>query len=85
MNKNTIWFQNYRVLLKYPNEFFPDVKMSTERRLNALVRASLYIGVLMTVLKRDTLYLYIPILMGVVSFFIYEFDENRGKKEEKSK
>jgi hypothetical protein len=80
---NTIWFKNFSVLLKYPNEFFPNEKMSKTRRLNSLVRAAMYIGVILTVLKRDTLYLYIPILMMVVTYLMYEYEPTKHSKKEK--
>lgn len=79
---DTIWFKNFGVLLKYPNEFFPDEKMSKARRLNALVRASIYVGLILTILKRDTLYLYIPILMMIITYLMSEYQPIKEETKE---
>jgi hypothetical protein len=67
------WKDNPQVLLdeNFITNFFPKKTQTISEQLNALMRLSIYSGVLIALYKRDLSYLSIPLVFGVVSIFIY--------------
>ena len=76
-----IWFKDMQILVRGDrlSEFFPNEEMTTIEKLNAIMRMTLYIGVLMAVLCRNYLYLYIPIITAGITYAIYTV---QGDKKE---
>lgn len=86
-NKNTvdnksdnIWFKDPKVLFLRERiaEFFPNEDMTTVEKLNALMRMTIYMGVLLAVLCRNYLYLYIPVICAGLTWAIYSVQIQSG-------
>ena len=71
-NKNNredkIWFENIEILVHRDklDKFVPSKDMSYIQKSNSLVRLSIYVGIIFSVLSKNYLYLYIPI--GIMTF-----------------
>ena len=59
-----LWYDNYKILFENPDEFYPSYDMNLIDKLNAIMRLSLYIGIILTLITFNYLYLYIPIGIG---------------------
>ena len=56
-------------------DFIPDIKASTEERINAIVRFSLYFSIVLMIFKNNYRYSYIFVATLIISYFFY--DTNR--------
>ena len=56
-------------------DFIPDIKASTEERINAIVRFSLYFSIVLMIFKNNYRYSYIFVATLIISYFFY--DNNR--------
>lgn len=67
------WKDDPKILLNenFISNFFPKKHQNISEQLNALMRLSLYSGVLISLYKRNLSYLSIPLAFGVVSIFLY--------------
>lgn len=81
-----IWFQDPKILVIKGRvaEFFPNEEMSTVEKLNALMRMTIYMGVLLAVLCRNYLYLYIPVVCGGLTWAIYSV-QMQGSDDDKER
>jgi len=74
------WYDNIKVLIEKDKikEYFPTKEMSIERKLNSLVRCSLYMSFLLSVLTNNINYIFVLILTLFITYMIYIFrkDEN---------
>lgn len=72
MDDITILFRSDRLI-----EFYPNEKMSYNEKLNAVMRFSIYLTILLFLFKENYLFFYIIIFVGVLSFFLKKnFVEN---------
>jgi len=71
--KDEFWYDNIEVLFKLNriDEFFPTTDMSIEEKLNSLVRLSIYISLILTSYSLNSKYLYIAIIVMVLTAIIY--------------
>ena len=53
-------------------EFFPNPTLSFPEKLNALVRLSFYISIILMIFFGNYLYIYIPIVVLAFTFLIYK-------------
>lgn len=67
------WYNDFNILFKQENltKFFPDYKMTLIEKLNALTRLSIYLGLILYVITKKYQYLYIPIIILSITYFIY--------------
>ena len=68
------WYNDYNILFKQDKltEFFPDYRMTLIEKLNAIVRLSIYLGIILYIVSKRYQYLYIPIIiMGITGFIYY--------------
>jgi hypothetical protein len=93
-SSDSFWFENPEVIWQSDRliEFFPTAKLSLEERLNAIVRLSIYISVILSVYKSEMRFVAIAILTGLFTYYIYinrpikakrdveTFDENGNEK-----
>ena len=68
-------------------DFIPDIKASTEERINAIVRFSLYLSIVLMILKNNYRYSYIFVATLVITYFFYDtnrenFVSNNNSEEE---
>ena len=75
LESDPFWSTNPHILYQYQRitEFFPVAEMTLVEKLNALQRLSIYLGVILTFACRNYTYLFIPIIMGIVTFSIYTY------------
>jgi len=80
---DTIWYKNIDILYKNDKliEFFPTEDQSLEDKLNAIMRLSIYISILLYFnYNQDSKYLLIAPFIGILTMYIYS---NKPIKEEK--
>lgn len=73
MGNDNFWLDDYKILF-YGNkltEFFPTIGMTLIEKLNAIFRLSIYLGILLYLFTGNYLYLYIFLVIGVFTIFIY--------------
>lgn len=91
-----IWFKDLRGFMTESNflTFFPSSAMTLAEQLNALMRFTIYLSLIVYLVKNDTTIFFAPILMGVLSYAIYTVDkkhkvndkrviENMGMREDR--
>ena len=83
-NRDKFWLNNPKILLdsRRISEFYPSDKMSSVEQLNAVVRFSLYLSLLLMLLKLNVNYVFILLFSLLATYIIYNFDE-KIKKDEK--
>ena len=67
------WIEDYKILF-YKDRltyFFPTINMSLVEKLNAIFRMSVYLSILLYLLTNNYLYLYIMIVIGLFTCFIF--------------
>jgi len=67
------WLIDYKILF-YKNkltDFFPTIEMTLIEKLNAIFRMSIYLSILLYLLTNKYIYLYIMIIVGIFTCFIY--------------
>ena len=70
------WFQdlsNTIFNLNYVLKIVPETTMTYPEKINSLVRLSLYIGLILGLFYSNYLYLYIPIITMIMTYFLYIF------------
>ena len=69
------WFDNIKILIEKDKiqEYFPTKKMSIERKLNSLVRCSLYITFCLSVLNNNINYIFVFLGTAFITYLIYIF------------
>ena len=77
--KDIFWFKDPQILFQKDRlkEFFPIKDMTNIEKLNALLRLSIYLGILLTIVTQNYMYLYIIVITGLLTIFLYE-----NKKED---
>lgn len=80
------WLNDYSILYRADKvtEFFPTISMNLAEKLNALVRLSIYLGVILLLIKGNYLYLYIPLITMAASVVIYKtYSKSEGYEQNK--
>ena len=80
LNKNKdidgdkFWSENFSIIYQSDRltEFFPNYQMTMIEKLNALTRMSIYLGIVLSILLRNYLYLYIIVIGFLGSYFVYK-------------
>ena len=80
------WFQdlgNTIFNLDYSLKIFPDSDMTYAEKINTLVRLSIYIGLILGLFYKNYLFLYIPIIVMVMTYLLYIFriDQLEGLRQ----
>jgi len=79
------WLNNPAILIDKNRltEFFPNRDMTRVEQLNAIVRFSFYLSLLLVIYRQNINYLYIGIVSLVLTFAIYKYDPNlKGDERE---
>lgn len=68
------WMDNYKILFLKDKltEFFPTMSMTLIEKLNSIFRMSIYLSILLYLLTNNYLYLYVMIIIGAFTIFIYK-------------
>lgn len=74
-----VWFQDVHGFMTEKNfmNFFPNSEMNFSEQLNALMRFALYLAAVLLLIKKDTNVLFIPIVMALITYFMYTADAKR--------
>lgn len=75
------WFHNFRILTSNYQNIFPRPRMLYAEKVNSLVRMSIVVGLVLSVVYYNHLFLYIPILMMLLTYILYLFREQELKSE----
>lgn len=73
------WATNPLVLIhpKYLHRFFPSDRLHTAARMNAVMRCALYISILISSIRKEPIWLLIPLITaGVTASWMYHEDPN---------
>lgn len=72
---NTYWFQNVGLILDLDkaDQFYPKSGMTYAQKVNALVRGSIYFGVILSLINANYLFLYIPVVIMIMTYVNYLF------------
>ena len=83
-NRDKFWLNNPKIIMdsRRISEFYPSNQMTRVEQLNALVRFSLYLSVLLMLLKLSMNYIFIFLFSLLATYIIYHFDENMKKDEQ---
>jgi hypothetical protein len=75
IDMNTYWFQKIQLLLDInkSDQFYPKSGMTYARKVNALVRGSIYLGVILSLIKTNYLFLYIPVTVMILTYVNHLF------------
>lgn len=81
--KDIFWLNKPNILIdpNRLNEFFPHPIMTEVEQLNAITRFSIYLGVILALIKLNLNYLYIPVVGFIVTFLIYNNNSELKKNE----
>ena len=71
-NSDSFWAENINILFQTDrlSEFIPLDNMSYNEKLNSIVRFSIYLSLLLFILKGNFLFFYIPIFICVLTYFL---------------
>lgn len=77
------WFEDPSVLLslRYLSSFFPTPEMNLIEKLNSIMRMTLYLGVILMLIRKNYLYLYIPIIAAGFTIGAFYYDEEVVQKQ----
>ena len=83
--KDKFWYTDPMVLCqrKRFTEFFPTPNLTLDEKLNALVRLSFYIAIVLLVFYGNYLYLYIPIFFLIFTYLIFNANLKNLQEEDK--
>ncbi len=79
-HETVFWYDNIYILFENLESFFPTYDMDLTQKLNAIMRLSIYAGIVLTLLTNNYLYLYIPVAIGIFTIFIQR--GNKGRLEQ---
>ena len=81
MDTDPFWITDIKIIIESNrlSEFIPLKDLSFNRKLNSIVRFCLYLGLILSVLKRNYLYLYITFFGFILTYIIYTFSDNKEK------
>jgi len=67
---NELWYNNPNIILKNLDEFFPDNHLNLPKKINSIVRFSIYFSILIIILGYNINYLYFSLLLIIISYLI---------------
>lgn len=82
----TIWFQNiwgFFTDTQHFLDFIPDRSMNLVEQLNAVFRFSLYLTVLLLIIKKDLRSIFIMVFVGLITWVIYVQDVSNNNMKGK--
>lgn len=72
---DVFWTEDYKILFTGDNipKFIPNAQMTTIEKLNALMRLGIYLGLALYLFTGIIEYLYIILIVGLLTYFIYKY------------
>ena len=65
-----LWYQNPEILLNNLDQFIPNNKLSKVENLNSIARFSIYLAIILLILKQDNKWLIISLLLLFISYYL---------------
>ena len=62
------WFDNPKILLQNLDEFIPERKLGFIKNINSIIRFTIYYSILIILLEYNINYLYISLLLIIISY-----------------
>jgi hypothetical protein len=77
-NRDKFWLEDPKILIRSDRlvEFSPTFDMTTVEKLNSIVRLSLYIGIVLTMISKKFFYIYAPLIIMGFTCLIYKTHDN---------
>jgi hypothetical protein len=75
------WLDNLNEL--FNPILYPNINMSLDEKLNAIIRLILFIGIISTFIFNDSRYILFVFIIMIISIFIYNYQIEKNKKIEK--
>ena len=75
------WLDNLNILT-IPI-LIPDINMSFEDKLNAIIRGLLFLGIILTLVFNDSKYILFVLIIMIISIIIYNYQYEKTKQIEK--
>jgi hypothetical protein len=72
---DVFWTEDYKILFTGDNipKFIPNAQMTTIEKLNAIMRLGIYLGLALYLFTGTIEYLYIILIIGLLTYFIYKY------------
>jgi hypothetical protein len=65
-----LWYQDFRVLLDEPFQFFPSNNLNDTEKINSLARLAIYYSIIIIITGRSHSYLTISLVIIIISFLL---------------
>ena len=75
------WLDNFNELFK--PILYPNINMSLDEKINAVVRLILFIGIITTLVFNDSRYILFVFIIMIISIIIYNYQSEKNSKFEK--
>ena len=75
-----LWFNNPKIIFENLNEFFLDKDLKYNNNINALLRFSIYYSILIIFFNYDIRYLYLSLLLIIISYIFGKYNINENFK-----
>lgn len=75
------WLDNISELMN--PIIIPDINMTIEEKINAIIRAIIFVGLICTLVFNDTRYILFVIILMIISILIINYQYEKNKKIEK--
>jgi len=83
MNDEKFWIQDPSILYTGYINFYPDKKMNNNAQLNALTRFAIYLAIILTLFRSDSIWFYIPVFIFLLSLLLYYLNSSDILKRQK--
>jgi hypothetical protein len=83
---DTYWFLDPKSTLlnvSLLDEFFPTIQMSYPRKVNAMVRGTIYLAILLGLFYQNYLFVYLPLAVMLLTYILYLHREQSMQREVK--
>jgi len=75
------WIDNLNEL--FNPVLYPNINMTIEEKINAIIRLILFIGIIATLIFNDSRYILFILIIMLISILIYNYQTDKNKKIEK--
>ena len=75
------WIDNLNEL--FNPVLYPNINMTIEEKVNAIIRLILFIGIIATLIFNDSRYILFILIIMLISIFIYNYQMEKNRKIEK--
>lgn len=81
INNENYWFHDLTTLTKNYMNIIPRMEMTYPQKVNSLIRLLIIVGIVLSIIYHNHLFLYIPVLGMLVTYTLYLFREQEFKTQ----